>query len=113
MGELAQEQNVGTPNQYATAVPMCDAPVLVTADALVHAEPALIFAVTVVVATAAADIQIRHGGAAGAGDIIQTIPAATAVGAQFLFHGEKLPNGLYIDYDATATGTLRIASKTL
>lgn len=109
----SQDNNVGTYNEYATAIPKCDPPVIVTGSLLIHAEPALILSVNVIVATTLGAIEIRHGSALDGGVVIETIPVTTPEGTRYEFDGHELPNGLFIQYVGTAAGTLRVASKIL
>lgn len=111
--QLANEQNPGTTNAYGTANRKSKF-TIVTADTLIDAAvPQCLYAVTVIVATATAAIEIRHASSAGTGTVLHTIPAGSPVNDRIEFDGAELPNGLYIDYAATATGTLRVAHRAI
>jgi hypothetical protein len=60
---------------------------------------------TVTVATALAAIQILDATSAGAGVVIDVIPAGTAVGTT-KERNTTLTTGLFVDYGVGATGTL-------
>lgn len=105
-GEFAHERNAGTVNQYGVGVPESEY-AIVTADTDVSSSsPALLFGVTVVVVTATNVIEIRDSTSAGAGTVVLSIPAATAVGTYFPCNGILMDTGLYADF--TGTGTLRL-----
>ena len=76
-----------------------------TADALIKTGPGVYYGAIVNVALSAATVVIRDAVAAGAGTIIDTIPASSAIGAQRNFNGKgiKFTTGLYIDYGGTGT----------
>lgn len=79
----------------------------ITADALVKTGQAVYRGFTVTVATATAVIDIRDGVAAAGGVVIDTIPAGTAAGTRVeKTVGIVCETGLYVDYAATATGTV-------
>jgi len=107
LGEtLASERNPGTSNEYGVGVPE-SVYALCAADTDVGASsPALLFGVTVIVATATDVIEIRNSSAAAVGDVVLSIPASTAIGTYFPCNGIKMDAGLYADF--TGTGTIRI-----
>lgn len=79
----------------------------ITADALVKTGQAVYRGFTITTATATALIEIRDGIAAGGGVVIDTIPLGTAAGTRVeKTVGIVCETGLYVDYAATATGTL-------
>ena len=111
--QLANEQNPGTTNAYGTANRKSKFSIVTGSTLIDAAVPQCIYAVTVIVVTALAVIQIRHGSSAGTGVVIHTIPIGAPVNERMEFDGAELPNGLYIEYAATATGTLRVAHRAL
>lgn len=81
----------------------------ITADTLVKTGPGKYKGYVVNVATAAGTIDIRDSASAGAGTIIETIPAGKAVGRYETNRPWNFDNGIYVDYNAgPATGTLVI-----
>lgn len=68
--------------------------------------PSKLKSVRVTVATAVAAINVRDSAAAGTGNIVQPIPLGAAINTVFPLDGIKLLNGIYVNYDAGATGTL-------
>jgi hypothetical protein len=81
----------------------------ITADASVKASPCTYRGFTVLAATATAAIDIRDSTSAGAGVVIDTIPSGTAAGTRVeKAVGINCETGLYVDYGASATGTVSI-----
>lgn len=79
----------------------------VTGDSLVKNGAGICYGVVITTATATAAIDIRDATSAGAGTVIMTIPATSAVGQAFLLPlGIICNTGIYIDYAVGATGTL-------
>jgi hypothetical protein len=79
----------------------------ITADALVKTGQGTYRGFTVTVVTAVGTIDIRDATAAGAGTIIDTIPAATAAGTRVEKQvGVVCETGIYVDYNGGATGTV-------
>lgn len=105
-GQLANERNAGTSNQYGVSVPECNYTICSADTNVSTSAPALLFGVTVTVATATNVIEIRDATAAGAGTVVLSIPAGTAVGTYYPCNGIKCNTGLYCDH--TGTGTVRI-----
>lgn len=81
--------------------------VVITSDTAVAGVGSKIHAVTVVVATATNVITIRDGVAAAGGVLLHSIPASSGINYRVEFDGEKMVNGLYVDF--TGTGTVRVA----
>lgn len=107
--QFANERNPGETNQYGVSIGERDY-AMVTADSDVSSsQPAILKSITVTVATATDDITIRDANTAGTGTVIETIPSGTAKGTVFEFDDIRLNTGLFVDYAATATGTLRVA----
>jgi hypothetical protein len=80
-----------------------------TGDAQVKATPGVYCGYTVTVVTATGTIDIRDATAAGAGTIIDTIPIGTAAGStKTLANAVTCATGIYIDYNSSATGTVRV-----
>ena len=79
----------------------------ITADALVKSGKCTYRGFTVTVTTATAAIDIRDGTSAGGGTVIDTIPATTAAGTRVeKIVGINCDSGIYVDYAASATGTV-------
>jgi hypothetical protein len=78
-----------------------------TASALVKTGLANYYGYTVIVATATGAINVRDGSVTG--QIIDVIPATTAAGAtKALPNGLALDDGLFVEFNGGATGTLVI-----
>lgn len=102
----AGERNADGADPYAIATPESEY-ALVTADTDVSSgSAALLFGVTVIVATATNVIEIRDSASAGTGSVVLSIPASTAIGTYYPCNGIRMDTGLYADF--TGTGTLRI-----
>jgi hypothetical protein len=81
----------------------------ITADALVKTGTAVYRGYTVTAATATANIEIRDATAAGAGTVIDVIESGSAIGTQVEKSvGINCETGIYVDYGASATGTVVI-----
>lgn len=80
----------------------------ITGDSLVKDGYAKYWGYTVNVATATANIDIRNAVAAAGGDIIDTIPSGKAVGSYMLPAPISCDAGIFVDYGATATGTITL-----
>lgn len=78
----------------------------ITADALVFTGPCIYYGYSVTTATATAAIQVRDAVSAGGGTVIGTINASTAIGQYPTTTGVYCETGLYVDYAASATGTV-------
>jgi hypothetical protein len=78
-----------------------------TADALVKTGQGTYRGISITATTAGAAIDIRDAVAAGAGTIIDTIPAGTAAGTYIEnVVGVTCETGIYVDYNVGATGTV-------
>lgn len=78
-----------------------------TASTLVKSGLANYYGYTVTVVTATGAINIRDGSVSG--QIIDVIPAATAAGAtKALANGLALDDGLFVEFNGGATGTVVI-----
>lgn len=78
----------------------------ITADALVKTGRGVYRGYRITVVTAAGTIDIRDATSAGAGTIIETIPATTAAGTRVENTvGVICETGIYVDYNG-ATGTV-------
>lgn len=81
----------------------------ITSDTLVYTGKCVYWGYTVTVATATADIDIRDGITAGGGVVIDSIASGTAKGTERDKNvGTICNDGLYVDYAASATGTVVI-----
>ena len=79
----------------------------INADALVKSGPCVYRGFTITTATATAAIDVRDATSAGSGTVIDTIPATTAAGTRIeKTVGVTCETGLYVDYGASATGTV-------
>ncbi len=83
----------------------------ITADALVFTGPCIYYGYQVTTATATANIQVRDATSAGAGVVIGTIVSGTAAGQYPTTTGIYCETGLYVDYAASATGTVVLLFK--
>lgn len=79
----------------------------ITADQLVKSGFTKYWGYIVTVVTATAVINIRNGVTAS-GEIVEIIPTAKAVGQYQLNAPIALDDGLFVDYAASATGTLTL-----
>lgn len=78
----------------------------ITADTLIFTGKCVYRGYTITVVTAGGTIDVRDGVAAGGGTIIDTIPVATAAGAdKQKTVGRVCETGLYLDFNG-ATGTV-------
>lgn len=77
-----------------------------TADELIKTGAGVLYGYIVTVATAANVIELRDAVAAGAGTVLISIPASTAVGIYALPAGVSFSTGLYADF--TGTGTINV-----
>lgn len=76
-----------------------------TSDTLVYSGPCIYGGVKVNVALSAHALPIRDAIAAGAGNIIDSLAASSAIGTQR--EGPIICNtGLFVDFDASGTGTI-------
>lgn len=91
---------------FEEVMPVAAHSAAITADTLVFTGPCVYYGFQVTTATATAAIQIRDGVAAGGGVVIGTINAGTAVGQYPTTTGVYCETGLYVDYAASATGTV-------
>jgi hypothetical protein len=83
-----------------------------TGDAAIKASPGVYYGYIVTVVTAVGPIDIRDALSAGAGTVIDTIPAGTAAGARQVMHtGIECAAGIFADYGAGATGTIQVLYK--
>lgn len=82
----------------------------ITADTSVKASRGILYGIIVNVAVAAAAINVLDNTAAGGGNTIITIPIGAAAGSIIHFGGVGIEfnTGLFIDYLATATGTITV-----
>jgi len=107
---IAGERNAGGANDYLAANHEASYALSVDADTNISSSlPATLYAVRVVVATTTETIVIRDSTAAGAGNIVLTIPAGTAINTRYDMDAILMTTGIYADYTATATGTLIFA----
>lgn len=83
-------------------------PVSVTEDTLVKTGAGVFYGVEVTTALSAATVVIRDSLTAGAGTVICTIPASSAIGYQKHFFGVgiEFETGLFADFGGTGTITL-------
>jgi len=77
-----------------------------TADTLVKTGPGLYKGLLITTALSAHALQIRDSTTAGGGTVIHTIPASQAVGVIVLPMAIPFVNGLYVDFNASGTGTV-------
>lgn len=78
----------------------------ITADTLVKTGACTYRGFRVTAATATAAIEIRDATSAGTGIVIDVIPATTAAGTRVDVAGINCETGIYVDYGASATGTV-------
>lgn len=103
-GLIAGERNPDSVSGFLAAVPECNY-ASVTADTDISSSaPGLLLGVLVTAATATNVIEIRDANAAGAGTVVLSIPASTAIGTFYDLKGAKLNTGIYADF--TGTGTI-------
>lgn len=77
-----------------------------TASTLVKTGACFLVGYNVTTVTATAKIDIRDAVAAGAGNIVASLPIAKAVGEYALPQAIPMGTGIYIDYNTTGTGTV-------
>ena len=77
-----------------------------TADTLAKSGPGVFYGLEVNVALSASTLTIRDSLTAGAGTVICTIPASSAIGyAKHIPGGVRFSTGLFIDFGGTGTVT--------
>jgi hypothetical protein len=86
----------------------CIASAIKTADALISSGASILYGYVVHAATATAAITIEDGITAGAGETKITIPATKAAGEYALPVGILCPTGIYLNYAASATGSISL-----
>jgi hypothetical protein len=78
---------------------------VITGDTTITTEPAILVGFHVIVATATEDIQIEDG---DGGTIVYDIKAVTPINTTKTCHHIYMPNGIHVEYQGAATGTIRI-----
>lgn len=86
----------------------CLASAICTASTLIASGACILYGYTVHVATATAATGIEDGITAGTGAKKVTIPVSKAVGEYALPVGILCPTGIYLNYGASATGSISV-----
>lgn len=80
----------------------------VTSDTPIKSTPGVFYGVIVTTALSAAIVEIRDATSAGAGTVIATLPASSAIGTKIDFGGMgiRCATGIFADFAGTGTITV-------